>query len=71
VPYPLVPWGSKLTSPASSFPSVIVRTHRAVVSTDNVGHVPAVLVRLSNGRQLDVPVGLTGVEEEERSHARS
>ena len=47
----------------SAHPHVSVLTHRGVVSTDNVGHVPAVVVRLNNGRHLDVPVGLTGISE--------
>lgn len=47
----------------SAHPHVSVLTHKGVVSTDNVGHVPAVVVRLNNGRRLDVPVGLTGINE--------
>lgn len=47
----------------TAHPHVSVLTHRGIVRTDNAGHVPAVRVRLGNGRLLEVPVGLTGIDE--------
>lgn len=47
----------------TAHPHVSVLTHRGIVRTDNAGHVPAVRVHLSNGKLLEVPVGLTGINE--------
>lgn len=48
----------------AAHPRVSVLTHRGIVRTDNAGHVPAVRVHLGNGKLLEVPVGLTGINED-------
>lgn len=47
----------------TAHPHVSVVTHRGIVRTNNAGHVPAMRVHLSNGKPLEVPVGLTGINE--------
>jgi hypothetical protein len=44
-------------------PRVAVTTHRGVVRTRNAGHAPALIVRLSDGNRLEVPVGLSRINE--------
>jgi hypothetical protein len=44
-------------------PRTVAVSHEGVVSTDNVGRIPAVVVRLSNGQRLDMAIGLTFVNE--------
>ena len=44
-------------------PGVVAVSHEGIVSTHNVGHVPAVVVRLGNGQRWDMPVGLDTVNE--------